>query len=129
MVERFFIYGFCGILIEIFWTGLHALERGDRKLTGYTSMWMMPIYGSAVFLEPLCGAISFMPIILRGIIYMICIFAAEFASGYFIEIVVGQCPWDYKSAKYNVYGLIRLDYAPLWFALGLFFETGYRLLS
>ena len=32
------------------------------------------------------------------------------------------CAWDYSQAKLNVDGLIRLDFAPFWFALGLFFE-------
>ena len=30
--------------------------------------------------------------------------------------------WDYGSGALSVMGLIRLDYAPLWAVLGLFFE-------
>ena len=32
------------------------------------------------------------------------------------------CPWDYSSARANVNGLIRLDYAPFWLGAGLLFE-------
>ena len=32
------------------------------------------------------------------------------------------CPWDYSKSPLNVNGLIRLDYAPLWFGAGLLFE-------
>ena len=127
MIRRFVLYGLCGMLIEVFWTSLNSLIKGDRRLTGQTYLWMFPIYGSAVFLEPLCFAVSDMNFAVRGIIYMVCIFAAEFLSGYLIESVVGVCPWDYNKARYNVCGIIRLDYAPCWFVVGLLFEQGMRI--
>ena len=42
----------CGVLgwgMEIFWTGLHALGSENWKLTGYSSLWMFPIYGIDVY--------------------------------------------------------------------------------
>jgi hypothetical protein len=33
-----------------------------------------------------------------------------------------MCPWDYSGRIWNVDGLIRLDFAPFWFAAGLIFE-------
>ena len=33
-----------------------------------------------------------------------------------------MCPWDYSNTPLNYRGLIRPDYAPLWFGAGLFFE-------
>ena len=56
---------------------------------------------------------------------MLCIFSAEYISGFILEMTVGVCPWDYTAAKYNIDGYIRLDYAPAWFAAGLFFERMY----
>ena len=35
---------------------------------------------------------------------------------------VDACPWDYSNTPFNIKGLIRLDYAPLWFCAGLLFE-------
>ena len=32
------------------------------------------------------------------------------------------CPWDYSSSQIQYKGLIRADYAPLWFLTGLLFE-------
>ena len=52
---------------------------------------------------------------------MSCIFGAEYLSGSFLKRC-GCCPWDYSHARYNIRGVIRLDYAPFWFAAGLFFE-------
>ena len=58
---------------------------------------------------------------LRGGIYTCFIFAGEYLSGTFLR-KLGACPWDYSHARFNFKGLIRLDYAPLWFGAGLIFE-------
>ena len=34
---------------------------------------------------------------------------------------MGMCPWNYTGFQTSVNGLIRLDFAPLWFATGLLF--------
>lgn len=34
----------------------------------------------------------------------------------------GHLPWDYSHARLNVKGVIRLDYAPVWFLTGLLYE-------
>ena len=33
-----------------------------------------------------------------------------------------RCPWAYDRSGWNVGGVIRLDYAPAWFLVGLLFE-------
>lgn len=129
MVWRFFFYGLIGWGMEVFWTGLHSLLHKDVKLIGTTSLWMFPIYGMVVFLEPIYGFLAASPWLLRGGVYMICIFAAEFASGWWLENLVGYVPWDYSDAKLNIKGLIRLDYAPVWFAVGLIYERIYSFIS
>lgn len=104
-----------------------AFLSGDMSFTGHSSVIMLPIYGSAVFLEPLFKQMKNVSVILRGIVYMALIFAVEYWSGLiltFFEI----CPWSYLNAALNVRGLIRLDYAPLWFTVGLFYEQLYKRL-
>lgn len=49
------------------------------------------------------------------------IFAVEYAAGTYLKRR-GRCPWDYSRAKTNIDGVIRLDFAPLWFFTGLLFE-------
>ncbi len=127
MFKRFFIYGSIGISLEILWTGFTAFLSGDMSFTGHSSVIMLPIYGSAVFLEPLFTQLKNVSVILRGIVYMILIFAVEYWSGLiltFFEI----CPWSYLNAALNIRGLIRLDYAPLWFTVGLLYEHLYKKL-
>lgn len=113
--------------MEILWTGAASLLRRDLKLGANTSIWMFFIYGAAVFIEPVCEILSPYPIIVRGIVYMICIFAAEYMSGLALQRA-RICPWDYSGNVYSVHGVIRLDYAPAWFVAGLVFETVYRFL-
>jgi uncharacterized membrane protein len=100
---------------------MHSLFRRDFRLVSNTSIWMFFIYGLAVFMEPLVHAVSGFPIIMRGVIYVCCIFILEYTAG-MLMTKLKVCPWDYSSAKLNIHGVIRLDYAPAWFALGLLFE-------
>lgn len=61
------------------------------------------------------------PIFLRGCFYMTGIFGVELASGSVLKYFK-ICPWDYSSSQIQYKGLIRADYAPLWFLTGLLFE-------
>lgn len=108
--------------MEIFWTGLGSLLRGDIKLQGRTYLWMFPIYGLAILLEPLHNAIRHWPVLARGSIYALCILFAEYTSGWLLHTSVGVCPWDYSGTPLSLRGYIRLDYAPAWFVAGLLFE-------
>ena len=80
--------------MEILFTGVLSLGRGDTRLVGNTSLWMFPIYGSAVFLEPIHNSIRVMPVIYRGGVYLVLIWVAEYFSGWVIKKIIGQCPWD-----------------------------------
>lgn len=91
---------------------------------------MFPVYGGgALLLEPLYRLIASQPWIVRGMVWTVAIFAIEYGAGWLIRKTVGRCPWDYRGAPLSVSGLIRLDYAPAWFVLGLLFERLYLTLS
>ncbi len=129
MITRFIIYGLLGWCVEIFWTGISSLLQGNTNLTGWTYLWMFPIYGLAIFLEPIYSKIKSQPILIRGGIYTLLIFSVEYLSGWLLKNTVGACPWNYSQVPYSIDGLIRLDYAPAWFTLGLLFEKLYQLLQ
>ena len=114
--------------MEVFWTGLGSLINKDYKLRSNTSIWMFFIYGMIVVLEPIYLLISPMPILIRGVIYAICIFAGEYVTGGFLKRA-DLCPWDYSNSRYNVQGLIRLDYLPAWIAAGLAFERVFVIMG
>ena len=107
--------------MEIIYTSLKSLRYKNFKLVGNTSIWMFPIYGMACLLAPVSRLIKEKSIMFRGGIYTCIIFAGEYLSGSFLR-KIKACPWDYSHARTNVKGLIRLDYAPLWFGAGLLFE-------
>lgn len=110
-----------GWALEIFWTGLHAFRVRNLKLMGNSSLWMFPIYGSAAFLSPIMQRIRNAPLLGRGVVYMSCIFLGEYVSGILLKRR-DMCPWDYSRTPWQVNGVIRLDYAPVWFLVGLLYE-------
>lgn len=89
---------------------------------------MFFIYGAGAFLQPVMRHIAKYPLVMRGSVYVLVIFAIEFTCGY-IMTLFHACPWDYSSARFNVLGIIRLDYAPLWFIVGVFFEYAHGRLD
>lgn len=119
--NNFILCGFCGWCIECFFTGLHSFLCHDKSLACHTSIWMFPIYGLAALLEPLSRLLRKQCLLVRGSIYTICIYLTEFLTGFVLK-KYNACPWDYSSAKLNYKGIIRLDFAPLWFLTGLLFE-------
>ena len=125
MKNKFILCGAIGWCAEILWTGLNSFANGRFKLMGHSSLWMFPIYGCAAFIDPLSKIYRRFSIFSRGLIYMVHIFFAEFVSGSILKRF-GICPWDYSTSPFNVEGVIRLDYAPLWFGLGLFYETLFK---
>ena len=119
--KDFFLCGFTGWCLEILWTGLHSLVTGHFTMMGKTSLLMFPIYGLAALIRPAYYKLARFPVMVRGIIYSCGIFFVEFLSGSFFQ-KLHICPWDYSAARFQYRGIIRLDYAPLWFAAGLIFE-------
>lgn len=121
MKRNFFLCGFLGWCLEVFWTGLHSLLDGQGTMMGKTSLLMFPIYGCAALIGPVYQRISKIPALLRGCLYTVGIFVTEFFSGTLLKSL-GICPWDYSHTPFHFRGVIRFDYAPVWFAAGLFFE-------
>ena len=62
-----------------------------------------------------------LPALLRGSLYTAGFYLAEFASGSILQ-AFHMCPWDYSGVPHQYKGIIRLDYLPVWFLTGLFFE-------
>jgi len=110
---------------------MESIMAHDWRLMGRTSLLMFPIYGCGALLAPIGQMVDRWigePVskisdraIRHGFLYMVLIFAAEYLSGAWLR-TKGMCTWDYSGSQMNIDGLIRLDFAPLWFATGLLFE-------
>ena len=82
---------------------------------------MFPIYGLGILILPMYALMRNRSPMFRGFFYAIAIFMVEFITGSALK-ERSLCPWDYSHAKWNIKGVIRLDYAPVWFCTGLIFE-------
>ncbi|MGN1093064.1 MAG: hypothetical protein ACI4RS_05360 [Monoglobaceae bacterium] len=128
MLKRFIIYGLLGWNMEVLWTGITSLSAENVNLIGHTSVWMFFIYGSAVFIfEPVYRIIADCNMFVRGCAWTALIFVIEFISGLLLHSI-GIEAW-YYNCRFAVCGVIRLDYAPAWFAVGLVFEKVNHILQ
>lgn len=75
----------------------------------------------AACLSPICSRLEKRSALLRGGVYAVIIYLTEFSTGVLLK-KYRACPWDYSKAKLNIKGVIRFDYAPIWFLTGLIFE-------
>ena len=136
-------FGKCGVAgwcLEVMFTSVDSILAGDFRLMGKTSLLMFPIYGLGAFAAPvstfLDAWLSGLPglpeagrqqlsvpgrILRHGLLYMVLIFTVEYITGTWLKHL-GICPWDYSMCPDHVSGVIRLQFAPLWFGTGLLFE-------
>ena len=82
---------------------------------------MFPIYGLAAAIKPISKKLRRFNVLIRGGVYTALIFITEYCTGSILR-KFKACPWDYSKTKYNFKGVVRLDYAPLWFLVGLLYE-------
>jgi len=127
LIIRFVCYGIFGWCVEVIWTAVTRKISGvarDWRLQGFTCLWMFPIYGLAVLLyEPVHNAVRTRAWPLRALLYAMGIMTVEYATGRALRRLTGACPWDYSQrARWHIHGLVRLEYAPAWAALGLLME-------
>ncbi len=66
--KRFLIYGILGLVIEVIYTGMASLLKGDFSMQGFTFLVMIPIYGLAIFFEPLHNRLRSNPWWIRGLV-------------------------------------------------------------
>ncbi len=128
---RLAAYGFLGWGAEILWTALCALRKRPRdwRMPGTTTLWMFPIYGSAVFLfEPLHDALREVSVLARVPVYVAGLWVVEYASSWIVERLVGRPPWDYSQTRWHLHGRVRWDYAPAWAVFVLLLECVHDLL-
>lgn len=121
---RFLFFGMHGFLDEVLFTSVFNLvEKRDRSLSGYSSLWSFLMYGSCSFVvEKLYLHLHFgrgWGTCRRLPIYVCFIYAWEFSWGLLLR-QFGACSWDYSHYPHNFMGLITLLYLPGWVCLSLY---------
>ncbi len=128
------IFAVFGLGLEVVFTAASDAKKGGRPyhLMGYSSIWYMPLYMLApVFFWAFGDMLFPLPFIVRGLIYMAGIFLVEFCSMFVLRKLLGSSPSQksYYASGWSVFGLIRLDFAPVMFAMGLVLEFIFRSLN
>lgn len=121
IVWRFMLYAFMGLLLEVTMGAVLDLCRGQFNLRGSTSLWMILDYGLlGVLLMPIKAGLlkCRFPLLARGLVYMLGIYAVEYVSGTLFT-AAGLHIWDYSDLSYNLQGQVALVYAPIWYLLGI----------
>jgi hypothetical protein len=129
-LQRAMLYGLAGCFGELFFTACTGLLRSGR-LRPRTSPLMLPVYALVLPLfEPVHQAMhGRVPFWGRALIYGTGFHAVEFVTGRLFRLVLGRAPWDYSRARWQLDGLTRFDYFPLWAATGLGLERLHDLLT
>lgn len=116
-VVRLYVYALHGCLCEVAFTAVcDWRSTQDRRLAGHSSLWALPMYATAIyFMESLRARLlaqhHTLPVRLTA--YTVFIYLWEFSWGVGLRLL-GACPWDYSGYRYNLAGLVTLEYAVPW---------------
>lgn len=124
------LFAILGLGFEIVFTAVLDWNSKKRRfLMGYSSLWYAPLYALApLFLHLSASYIFEFPFWLRGTFYAFVIWIVEYLGMLGLRILLGASPSQesYYRSRWNVQGLIRLDYFPAMFLMGLAFEVVFR---
>lgn len=114
---RLYIYGIHGYFTEVMFTAAwEFVVNLNWKFPGCTSVWSLFIYAVSLYVIELMYVRlrDRVPLLLRGLIYLVWTYSWEFSTGCILRYF-NACPWDYTPFDWDVWGLITLEYAPLWY--------------
>lgn len=122
---RLYVYALHGCLCEVAFTAVFDwFITSDSRLPGHSSLWALPMYATAIYLMEglrarLLAQHRSLPV--RLTVYTLFIYVWEFSWGVGLRLL-GACPWDYSSYRYNLGGLVTLEYALPWAAAAFIAE-------
>uniref|UniRef100_A0A8C5E053 Uncharacterized protein n=1 Tax=Gouania willdenowi TaxID=441366 RepID=A0A8C5E053_GOUWI len=106
-----------GCLCEVAFTALWDwCSTQDRRLPGHSSLWALPMYATAIYLMERLRAWLLeqrLPLPVRLTTYILFIYLWELSWGSGLSLL-SACPWDYSGYRYNLGGLVTLEYALPW---------------
>ncbi|TNN66508.1 Transmembrane protein 229B [Liparis tanakae] len=117
LAKRLYVYALHGCLCEVAFTAsVDWCSTRDMRLTGHSSLWALPMYAIAIYLIEVLRArllVRRHPLPVRLVAYTMFIYLWEFSWGAGLSLL-GACPWDYSGYRYNLAGLVTLEYAVPW---------------
>jgi len=122
---RLYFWGVHGVFAEVVFTGIwEFVMTGNWKLMGVSSIWSFLIYGVGTFLVAELvhkSQLGKIPLLLRGVAYVFLTYFWEFTCGLVLDYFNARS-WDYSAFDYNIWGLITLEYIPVWYFAGIYCE-------
>ncbi|XP_028323575.1 transmembrane protein 229B-like [Gouania willdenowi] len=116
-LARLYLYALHGCLCEVAFTALWDwCSTQDRRLPGHSSLWALPMYATAIYLMERLRAWLLeqrLPLPVRLTTYILFIYLWELSWGSGLSLL-SACPWDYSGYRYNLGGLVTLEYALPW---------------
>lgn len=99
----------------------------DLRFPCRTQLWGVFVYGvSATVSFPLISlllpAFYGLPWAVRGVAYMLGIYAWEFFWGFVQESTIGFCTWRYRDSPYRILRYNSPMHGPFWFLFGFVLE-------
>lgn len=126
------LFAVLGLGFEVIFTSITDIRKDKRRfMMGYSSLWYAPLYALAPLLLNLTSGWLFtVSFWVRGVVYALVIFGVEYVGMLFLRLLLGASPSQehYYTSRWNIHGLIRLDYFPAMFLMGLAFEVVFRQL-
>ena len=122
------IWSSIGVCNEVIFTAITEYYDNDNiKLTGYSYIWLIPIYSLLPLLFTIIDTINkniFIKVLLISLIIMCC----EFSYGLLLQ-KIAICPWEenYKLSYYTIYNVVRLDYFPFWYVISFIWYQIWKL--
>ena len=120
------LYAALGLGFEVIFTSMADFRKDKRRfLMGYSSLWYAPLYACAPLFLHLTGTWLFeRPFWFRGTVYALTIWLFEYLGMWTLRKLLGASPSEehYYRSSWSIHGLIRLDFFPAMFLMGLAFE-------
>jgi len=122
---KFICFGLLGITGIVIASAIQkSISRKRLILDGDVNLILFIVLGFAGILYPIIGIhTGALPWYIRGIVYMLIIFAFQFLAGKLLQSF-DLCPWKYRGNG-SISGLIQLSDAPIWFIFGMTIEWIY----
>ena len=124
------LFAVLGLGFEVLFTSVTDFKGDKRRfLMGYSSLWYAPLYACTPLFFHCAGDVLFsLPLLFRGGVYALVIWLFEYIGMWLLRLLLGASPSEeqYLRSRWNVHGLIRLDFFPAMFLMGLAFELIFR---
>ena len=140
LLKKMFIWSCIGICNEVFFTAITEFIDGfnnktslvlhqdhqdlhNIKLTGYSYIWLLPIYSLLPILFNLIDLIK-TRFSIKILIITLTIMLSECLYGLLLK-KIAICPWEdnYSFSQYTLFNVMRLDYFPFWYGVSFFWYT------